>query len=110
MFSKYKTVQMTQVIVTSRDELENIILLSVRKVLFEHENSDREQDQDKIFSIKEACIFLNLAQQTLYGFTSRREIPFIKRGKKLYFRKSELKNWLFEGKKKSKTEILNENK
>jgi excisionase family DNA binding protein len=100
---------MNQVIVTSKDELENIILLSIRKVFFEKENSTAELDQDKIFSIKEACTFLNLAQQTLYGFTSRREIPFIKRGKKLYFRKSELKNWLLEGKKKSKKELSDEN-
>lgn len=91
---------MDKIILTTQGELENIILLTVRKVLFEQENSTTEQDQDKIFSIKEACIFLNLAQQTLYGFTSRREIPFIKRGKKLYFRKSELKSWLLEGKKK----------
>ncbi len=99
---------MNQVIVTSKDELENIILLSIRKVLFERESSSNPQDQDTIFSIKEACTFLNLAQQTLYSFTSKREIPFIKKGKKLYFRKSELKNWLMEGKKKSKAEIEKE--
>lgn len=100
---------MNEIILTTRGELENIILLTVRKVLFEHESSTAELDQDKIFSIKEACIFLNLAQQTLYGFTSRREIPFIKKGKKLYFRKSDLNKWLLEGKKKSKTEIKEEN-
>lgn len=48
------------------------------------------------------------ASQTLYGFTSKREIPFIKRGKKLYFRKSELENWLLEGKRKSKKEMEEE--
>lgn len=100
---------MNEIILTTKGELENLILLTVRKVLFEHENSTFEQDQDKIFSIKEACVFLNLAQQTLYGFTSRREIPFIKKGKKLYFRKSDLNKWLLEGKKKSKAEIKEEN-
>jgi excisionase family DNA binding protein len=99
---------MNQVIVTSKDELENIILLSVRKVLGEQRNYNEAQDNDPMFSIKEACAFLNLAQQTLYGFTSKREIPFIKRGKKLYFRKSELNSWLLEGKKKSKSELLKE--
>ena len=101
---------MTQVIVTSRAELESIILSSVRQVLGEQGNSTNDRDQDTLFSIKEACAYLNLAQQTLYGFTSKREIPFIKRGKKLYFRKSELNNWLLEGKRKSKSELMKEMK
>ena len=101
---------MSQVIVTSKDELENLIQTTLRKILGEFGRQSTEQEQDKIFSVKEASVFLNLAQQTLYGFTSKREIPFIKRGKKLYFRKSELETWLLEGKKKSKGEILNEMK
>jgi len=101
---------MSQVIVTSKDELENLIQSALRKILGEFGNYKSEQEHDKIFSIQEASTFLNLAQQTLYGFTSKREIPFIKRGKKLYFRKSELETWLLEGKKKSKGEILNEMK
>ena len=101
---------MSQVIVTSKDELENLIQTALRKILGEFGRQSAEQEQDKIFSVKEASAFLNLAQQTLYGFTSKREIPFLKRGKKLYFRKSELETWLLEGKKKSKGEILNEMK
>jgi len=101
---------MSQVIVTSKGELENLIQTALRKILGEFGRQNSEQEQDKIFSVKEASAFLNLAQQTLYGFTSKREIPFLKRGKKLYFRKSELETWLLEGKKKSKGEILNEMK
>ena len=69
---------MSQVIVTSKDELENLIQTAIRKILGEFGNYKSEQEQDKIFSVKEASAFLNLAQQTLYGFTSKREIPFIK--------------------------------
>ena len=94
---------MTHVIVTTKDELENLIQNSVRKIFSEQGN--QKQEQDEIFSIKEASAFLNLAPQTLYGFTSKREIPFIKRGKKLYFRKSELEKWLMEGKKRSKSQL-----
>lgn len=97
-------------IITTPHELESIILSSIRKVLEEQGSFNSEQTQDKLFSIKEASIFLNLASQTLYGFTSKREIPFLKRGKKLYFRKSELEKWLLEGRRKSKEEILNEMK
>lgn len=53
---------------------------------------------EKLLTIKEASVFLNLAQQTLYGFTSQRKIPFIKKGKKLYFNRIDLEKWLNEGK------------
>jgi len=62
-------------------------------------------DNDKPLSIKEAGEFLNLARQTIYGLTSKNLIPFSKRGKKLYFNKSELIQWLSEGKNKSISEI-----
>ena len=55
---------------------------------------------EKLLTIKEACEFLNLAQQTLYGFTSQRKIPFIKKGKKLYFNRIDLEKWLNQDKEK----------
>jgi excisionase family DNA binding protein len=96
---------MEKFILTTPEELGNLIQLNVRKALDEQVP---KQEQDKIFTIQEASVFLNLARQTLYGFTSKNEIPFIKRGKKLYFRKTDLEKWLLEGKRKSNSEILKE--
>lgn len=59
----------------------------------------------EILTIEEASQFLNLAKQTLYGMTSRNEIPFLKKSRKLYFNRTDLENWLQEGKRKSKDEI-----
>lgn len=59
----------------------------------------------KLLSIPEAASFLNLAPQTLYGFTSNRTIPFIKKGKKLYFRPSDLEQWLTDGRKATAKEL-----
>jgi excisionase family DNA binding protein len=56
-------------------------------------------------TIDEACLFLNLAKPTIYSLTSKRKIPFIKKGKKLYFKKMDLEAWLNEGKKKTFSEI-----
>lgn len=64
-----------------------------------------EASIDKLLNIQEAASYLNLAQQTLYGFTSSRTIPFIKKGKKLYFRKSDLDQWLSEGRKATVKEL-----
>jgi excisionase family DNA binding protein len=98
--------QMNQVIVTSKEELEILIKVAIRQALGEQTENSVEKEHDKILSIQEASVFLNLAKQTLYSFTSKNIIPFLKKGKKLYFRKSDLINWLSEGKQKSKSEIL----
>ena len=49
-------------------------------------------------TVKQASEFLNIAEQTIYGYTHRKEIPFYKPHKKLYFLKSELEVWLRQGK------------
>lgn len=58
-----------------------------------------------MMTIEETSAFLNLARQTLYGMTSRREIPFIKKSRKIYFLRSALEKWLLEGRQKTQTEI-----
>jgi len=97
--AELKNNHMIKIIVTTKDELENLIQESVRKVIPEKSNVDHSGENGKPFSLKEAASFLNLAPQTLYGFTSKNLIPFIKRGKKLYFQKAELEKWLLEGKR-----------
>ena len=58
-----------------------------------------------ILTFEEGCKFLNLAKPTLYGLTSRNEIPFLKKSRKVYFRQSDLEKWLSEGRRKTKDEI-----
>ena len=95
---------MIKIIVTTKDELENLIQESVRKAIPEKSNADHTGEEGKLLSLKEAAFFLNLAPQTVYGFTSKNLIPFIKRGKKLYFQKTELEKWLLQGKRNSSSE------
>ena len=44
--------------------------------------------------IKRAGELLNLAEQTIYGKTSKGTIPHIKKGGKIYFYESQLLHWL----------------
>lgn len=97
-----------KIIVTTHDELIFLIEDSVRKILSEKSEIIHSESSAMLLSLKEASAFLKLAPQTIYGFTSKRLIPFIKRGKKLYFKKNELELWLDEGKKKSISEINKE--
>jgi len=98
---------MTKVIVTTSDELENLIQNCFRKAMSEQTDKS-ETLKTEFLNLKEAAKYLNLANQTIYGLTSKNEIPFLKRGKKLYFKKSELENWINEGKRKSIDEIKRE--
>lgn len=69
-------------------ELEILIEKSIRRIFNEKE--------PKLMTIQEASSFLSLSKQTLYGLTSRNQIPFHKKGKKLYFLDQELKDWILK--------------
>jgi excisionase family DNA binding protein len=63
---------------------------------------------EQLFTIQKASEFLNLSVPTIYGKVSRDEIPYMKRGKRLYFSPTELMDYLKGGRKKSQEEIINE--
>ena len=89
----------------SEIEFKQLLKSCVSEGIQESKLITKQETTDKIFNLKEAAHFLNLAPQTLYGFTSNRTIPFLKKSKKLYFKKAELEIWLNEGKKSTKKEI-----
>jgi len=55
---------------------------------------------DVIYTADEAAAYLRLNRQTLYNMVSRKAIPFLKAGRALRFRKSELDAWLEASAKK----------
>ena len=59
----------------------------------------------ELMTISQAAELLNLSVQTLYGKVCHREIPVSKKGKRLYFYKSELEDWIKSGKKKTMAEL-----
>jgi excisionase family DNA binding protein len=62
----------------------------------------------EIVDLSEAVAITGLARPTLYTLTSRRGIPHFKRGKKLYFKRSELEAWLLQNRRKTLAEIKTE--
>ena len=60
---------------------------------------------DKPLTISQAAEFVNLTVPTLYGFVSKRTIPFSKVGKRLYFSEAELTSWIKSGRKQSVTNL-----
>ena len=65
---------------------------------------------EQLLTIQEAAEFLSLTVPTMYSKVSKREIPVMKRSKRLYFSRTELLDYLKDGRKKSNAEIEQEAK
>ena len=63
---------------------------------------------EQLLNVQQAAELLNLSVPTLYGYTQRAEIPVCKRGKRLYFSRQSLFEWIKEGRKKTLAEITSE--
>ena len=69
------------------------------------EKFNQEAPEDDILGAKQASRILKFSVPTLYSKVCRREVPFYKRGNRLYFSKHKLLEWIQNGKKKSLNEI-----
>jgi len=67
--------------------------------------SESQPQADQLLSVQQAAEFLNLSVPTIYGLVSKSELPVNKRGKRLYFSKQELTDWIKAGRKKTQAEI-----
>lgn len=74
------------------DRIERLTLISSKTVL----------------DITEAAAFTGYSESHIYNLTSRRAIPHYKKNRKLYFRKTELEEWLLERQVKTNREIRSE--
>lgn len=53
--------------------------------------------EDGFLNVDQAAEFLDLSKQTIYTLACRRKIPYHKRGKRLYFEKETLTEWVRNG-------------
>lgn len=73
-------------------------------------NSPQTAPSEIWMNLKELREYLpsHPAEQTVYGWTSCHQIPFHKKGKRIMFLKSEIDDWLHDGKMKSQKELEHE--
>lgn len=96
------------------EELPNAVTLILQKVsrleslLKQKQDNTTAEAQENILNIQEAANFLNLSVPTIYSKVSRGELPFMKRGKRLYFSSTELMDYLKKGRQKTRNEIEQE--
>lgn len=67
-----------------------------------------EEIKDELLSVEEASKLLNLSIATIYSKVCRKEIPVNKKGKRIYFYKHELNEWIKSGRVKTYVEIKND--
>ena len=67
-----------------------------------------EENKEELLNIQEASKLLNLSVSTIYSKVCKREIPFNKQGKRIYFYRHELMKWIKSGRVKTYLEIQND--
>jgi excisionase family DNA binding protein len=82
-------------------------LNNIERLLLDKSN-DNPQESEQLLTIKQTSNLLNLSVPTLYSKVQRAEIPVCKRGKRLYFSKLDLMEWIKQGKRKTKADIESE--
>ncbi len=82
-------------------------LLSIEKILVDLKLEKAMPVQD-LLNIQQASELVTLAVPTLYSKVSLKEIPFCKKGKRLYFSRMELLEWIGSGKNETNANIIND--
>ena len=75
--------------------------------LLRNNSAQTQPDKESWLNIDELCAYLpdRPVKPTVYGWVHQQIIPCHRRGKKLYFLKSEIDQWLKTGRKKTIAEI-----
>jgi len=55
-----------------------------------HKNQDTSNDPEPLMTVQEIAKFLSLSMPTIYSKISKGELPYMKKGKRVYFLKSEI--------------------
>ena len=93
-----------EVIETRLSNIENLIL-DIKHQPF---NTELIKQPEQLLTIQEAAEFLTLSVATMYSKVSKNEIPFMKQRKRLYFSRTELLEYVKQGRSKSNAEIEQE--
>lgn len=83
-------------------------LAGIEQLLREQRHTPQQPESDQVLTIQQAGALLSLAVPTLYGLVHRKKIPVSKQGKRLYFSKQRLIDWIQYGKKPTQIEIDSE--
>jgi predicted DNA-binding transcriptional regulator AlpA len=98
--AKVNQLQLTEILDRLR-KLESMII-QLHQVMSSETN---EEHSSELMTAKQTAKFLDLTIPTIYSMTCRKELPFIKKAKRIYFLRSELLNYLQSDKSKTTEEL-----
>ena len=81
-------------------------LCSIEDLLLHQQSRNVESLESEILGLDEACSKLHFTKAYMRKLMNQSEIPYYRpRGGKVYFRRSELEEWVFRGRQKTRAEI-----
>lgn len=97
-------------IILTSDQIKDLFKAALREMAEEKLFQQQESTEivHEIMDVKQAAEFLKMKVPTIYTMTCYNQIPFYKRGKRIYFKREELVKWIEEGRKKTRKEIEEE--
>lgn len=88
--------------------LEAIEILLQELISIPKSNKVKNEGEIEFLNVQQTADYVSLSKATVYGLIHKLEIPNYKRGKRVYFKKSEIDSWLMQNKRKSINEIEQE--
>lgn len=96
---------MTRVSFDSLPEVVQELNAKIDNIMLLLQSAKPDVKQSDLLTIQDAATFLNLSKSTLYNKVNKNEIPYMKKGKRLYFSRTELMDYIKSGKISSIQEI-----
>lgn len=90
--------QLPNVIATLTNEVKELKALLLNR-------AEPQNEIETPIQLDEVVPITGLSKPTLYGYVQRNEIPYHKKGNRLYFFKSEIIEWIKTGKQKTLKEL-----
>lgn len=83
----------------------NILVEKITENILKGINPTISSPEDAFMNIDETSKLIDLTKSTMYGLVHQNKIPYHKKGKRLYFLKSEILAWLKSGKHQTQSEL-----
>jgi len=63
------------------------------------------EEKPEMMTIEECSDLISLSKHSIYSLCSKRKLPHIKKGRRLYFEREKILEYLLSGRRQTKTEI-----
>lgn len=87
------------IITMEKEELADLVQKAIEGALASLGFRNEPVEQEDLMTIEDVSLWLDIKKSALYQKTHYGEIPYMKKGKRVYFSRKELTVWLKEGKK-----------